>query len=216
MIQGVITGDIVDSSKLSIEERERLLLVLNEAISDIKTNICEDISYEVFRGDSFQIVVDNPAVSLSVAVILRASLMAHTPVNSSFKWDARIAVGIGTIDFKSDHISTSDGEAFKNSGRCFDKLKKNERLAIQTPWNDFSRELEVSTGFADHLITKWTQKQAEAILPELLTNSSQKEIAGLLNKTVQNVSNVLNSAKLPLIKRYLNRFRTKIEEYGSK
>ena len=72
--------------------------------------------------------------------------------------------------------------------------------------------MEVSTGFADNIITKWTRKQAKAILPELLANSSQKDIAQQLNRTVQNISLALHTAKLSLVKKYINRFQTKTEE----
>ena len=216
MIQSVITGDIVGSSKLDMEERKKVLSVLNDTLLRIKEiGVCNELSFEMFRGDSFQIVLNNPACSLSVAIIIRVALRANAPKNSKLKWDTRLSIGVGTINFASDKITTSDGEAFRNSGRGFDKLKKNERLVINTPWCDFNKELEVSTGFADTIITKWTQKQAEAILPELIANSPQKDIAQQLNKTVQNINLALNTAKLPLIKKYINRFQTKIEEYGN-
>lgn len=87
---------------------------------------------EMYRGDSFQVVVDNPELALSVAIALRAKLKASTPDKSEV-WDARLSLGIGDVSFASGNILTSDGEAFRLSGRAFDNIGK-KRLCISTPW----------------------------------------------------------------------------------
>ena len=54
----MITGDIVDSTSIPIEKRAGLLECMSSVLDDIKQSY--SLNYEYFRGDSVQIVVDNP------------------------------------------------------------------------------------------------------------------------------------------------------------
>lgn len=203
MIKAVITGDIVDSTLIPIECKPSVIEVLNTVIEDFSTSV--KVNYEMFRGDSFQVVVDNKDFALSVAIAIRTALRAHTPEGQD-PWDARIAIGIGEVSFQSSSIVTSDGEAFRFSGREFDNLGKR-RLAIVTPCKDVNEELKLSTSFADDIISKWTVKQAEVIYARIFTNATQKELAEKLNMSIQNVSKHLNLAKGNLINSYIERFK---------
>lgn len=203
MIKVVITGDIVDSTLIPIECKPTIIKVLNTVIKDFSTSV--KMNYEMFRGDSFQVVVDNKDFALSVAIAIRTALRAHTPEGQE-TWDARIAIGIGEVSFQSSSIVTSDGEAFRFSGREFDNLGKR-RLAIVTPWKDVNDELKLSTSFADDIISKWTVKQAEVIYARIFTNVTQKELAEKLNMSIQNISKHLNLAKGNLINSYIERFK---------
>ena len=68
-IKGVITGDIVDSTSIPLEKRAGLLECMSSVLDDIKQSY--SLNYEYFRGDSVQIVVDNPSDSLVVSVLFR-------------------------------------------------------------------------------------------------------------------------------------------------
>ncbi|NBC84042.1 MAG: hypothetical protein GVY19_11790 [Bacteroidetes bacterium] len=86
--------------------------------------------FEIFRGDSFQGLIHNPADALKTAICLRASLRRYTN-NSALDdiRDARIAIGIGEGDTRMTIITESDGEVFKRSDTVLDSIKKsNERL----------------------------------------------------------------------------------------
>lgn len=87
---------------------------------------------ELYRGDSFQLLVEDPAMTTKIAILLRAGLIYHTPNKDAGMWDAKVSIGIGSIDFISDNIVTSDGEAFIYSGRQLDNMGKH-RLSIRTP-----------------------------------------------------------------------------------
>ena len=152
MVKGIITGDIVDSTHIPTEFKEEIQKVLKAVVDDFTPSV--SLSYEMYRGDSFQFVVDKAEHALSVAIAIRTALKAHTPKTLE-QWDARIAIGIGTVSFNSSSILTSDGEAFQLSGREFDCLGKR-RLSIVTPWSDINEELKLSTLFADAIISKWT------------------------------------------------------------
>lgn len=195
-IKGVITGDIIKSTEIKNKSRDELLQVIKTIANDLHG--ISLIRVEMYRGDSFQIVVDSAAMVLKVAILLRAKLKQNY-------WDARLAIGIGSIDYNSNDIVTSDGEAFKNSGREFDAIGKR-KLVVRTPWEDVNGELKVSTAFADNIVSKWTKQQAETIFLYLSQkNINKKDIAGEVGKSAQAISKLLITANESLISDYLDR-----------
>ena len=197
-IKGVITGDIVGSSQIKPEFRADLLTCLITMEEELQC--VSPFRMELYRGDSFQLLVEDPAMTAKIAILLRAGLIYHTPN----KEDAKVSIGIGGIDFISENIVTSDREAFMYSGRQLDNMGKH-RLSIKTPWQDVNEELDVSTAFVDDIITGWSNKQAGMIYLSLRQNSAKKEVAGMSGTSIQNVRNVLSVAKESLIKKYIER-----------
>ena len=202
-IKGVITGDVVNSTKIDIKWRKHLIDSIQLAAKE--SSILSPLKIEFFRGDSFQIVVDKPEEALKIAVLIRARLKSNTPSESKTIWDARIAIGVGEISYTSDKVIISDGEAFHFSGRELDEIGKR-RLVIKTRWENINNELKVSTAFADEIITAWTVPQARIVYPALLYRESQKHIAAQYNKTAQNISKLLATAKENLVYIYLERY----------
>lgn len=170
---------------------------------------------ELFRGDSFQIVLEKPEMSLEVASMLRAGLKSNTPADSFGVWDARISIGIGTIDYLGDRVVTSDGEAFRLSGRGLDAMEKS-RLVIKTCWQEVNEELDAGLAFVDDLITGWSVNQAKAIFLSMGKGLSQSNIANSIAKSQQNVSKTLTSAKESLLVRFSARFETIIKKHMAK
>ena len=210
MIKGVITGDLVNSTNIATEWRQTVLDALNVCVTDFLPLTL--IKLEMYRGDSFQIVVDKPDYTLTVAIALRAKLKATTP-DKQQPWDARLSIGIGDISFESDNIVTSDGEAFRLSGRSFDNIGK-KRLSISTTWSDFDRDIELVTRFADDIITAWTAKQAKVVYQSILFPKLQKDLAGDLGMTRQNFNSHWSSAKGQLILDYVKYFKSLISKYN--
>lgn len=206
-IRGVITGDIINSTRISINRRSQLIDSIQQIATEL--NVLSPLKIEFFRGDSFQLIVDKPEEALKIAVLLRAGIKCNTPSESKIIWDARIALGVGEISYTSDKIVISDGEAFHFSGWELDEIGKR-RLTIRTRWKDINDELKVSTAFADDIITGWTETQAQIIYPALLYQISQKSIAAKYKKTTQNISKLLATAKESLIRIYLERYSTLI------
>lgn len=202
-MNAVITGDIISSTSIPFEERKKLLDIFDKIVNDLQS-LCE-LKCEIFRGDSFQILVEKAELALEVAVLIRAGLKMNTPENSKIIWDARVAIGVGEIEFIDDKVITSDGEAFKYSGRAFDELIKTN-LTIKTRWDNINEELKLSTLFADDIISNWTEIQAFVVYKSLLLNKSQKEIADEQNKSAQNISKISVNAKEKLIRQYINRY----------
>lgn len=204
MIKGVITGDLVNSTNIASEWRQNVVDALNASVTDFVS--LTPVRMEMYRGDSFQIIADKPEYALAVAVALRAKLRASTPKNQNI-WDARLSIGIGNISFESDSIVTSDGEAFRLSGRSFDSIGK-KRLIVSTPWAEFNNAIELVTRFADDIISSWTVKQAMIVGHSLLCPKKQKDMAEDLGMTKQNFNHHWTSAKAQLILDYIEYFKT--------
>ena len=209
-IKAVITGDIVRSEQIALDKRDLLLKILHDIVEQLQK--LSPIKMEFFRGDSFQIIVERPEVSLTIVAMIRAGLKSYSPTDAKGIWDARISLGIGTTDYQRDSIVTSDGEAFKLSGRGLDAMQKN-RLAVSTRWDDVNEELDGSLAFADDLITRWSVSQAKVIYLSIGQGLLQADIANRIGTSQQNVSKTLTSAKELLLVRFLNRCTTIIKNH---
>ncbi|MFZ3166237.1 MAG: SatD family protein [Candidatus Methanoperedens sp.] len=166
-IYAVLTGDLIGSSRFRIQQREEVLSNLKDSFKKISSDIIAS-QFVVFRGDSFQGVLSRPDEALNAALIIRASLLSKFKGKRT-RLDARIAIGIGTIDYlPPDQAGEGDGEAFRNSGLELDKMKKSEQnLIIRTPWTEINEELRTECALLDAIIQRWTKEQAEAIAYQL-------------------------------------------------
>jgi hypothetical protein len=184
---GVITGDLVGSSELAPPEREKLYKALRLLMKELKDEKYL-VSFEMYRGDSLQCVVNRKQQSLRVALLIRSYVKSYTigeqqqkyhsytakginPSKENFpgKQDIRLSIGIGSVDFfsKTD-LAHSDGEAFRFSGEGLDSLKRESyRLAIKTPDDSLNESLEPAIMLLDAVIQKWTNNQAEALTYKL-------------------------------------------------
>ena len=202
-IGAIITGDIVDSTKMIADERESMLHML-QSLPDLLLPI-SGMSLEIFRGDSFQIRVHEASLSLRMAIAIRAYVRTHRFAEINRQWDARLSIGIGTLDYEGNTLATSDGEAYRISGRGLDSIGKS-RLAIYTPWIGVNEELRVSTAFADNIISGWSQSQSRVFFQSLTTTGSHAEIGYILGISRQMVDKALRTGKEDLLNLYIDRF----------
>lgn len=209
MIKAVITGDLVNSTKIEAKWRQTVIDTLNSVVDTFSTFI--SIHLEMYRGDSFQIVTNDIEHALSVAIAVRAKLRSATPDGEGI-WDARVAIGVGDVAYESESILTSDGEAFRLSGHAFDGLGKR-RLAIATRWADVDEGIALITKFADETINSWTVKQARVVYAELLTGKSQKNLAEHLGMSPQNMNYIWNLSKCSLILEYIEFYKQQISKH---
>lgn len=208
-IGAIITGDIVDSTNMVGEERNSMLRML-QSLPDLLSPFTK-IDLEIFRGDSFQIRVWESVDSLKVALAIRSHIRSFKFTGLNRQWDARLAIGIGTVEYENGSLATSDGEAYRASGRGLDSIGKN-RLTIETPWEEVNKELRVSTAFADDIITGWTQSQSRIMFQSLTTDLSHTEIGDILRISRQMVDKALKAGKKELMNLYINRFKELLKE----
>ncbi|MCO7185882.1 SatD family protein [Tenacibaculum sp. XPcli2-G] len=162
----VITGDIINSRGVSAET---WLPVLKESFNTIGKT---PKTWELFRGDSFQIEIENIAEALLFTFKLKSTIKKIKDL------DIRLAIGIGNKNFDTEKITEANGEAFINSGYAFDYLLKKQNLALKTPWEDINDEFEVSISLSLLIMDNWTTNSAAFVNMSLQNpESTQKIIA---------------------------------------
>jgi len=186
-MNAVITADIIDYSKLSTEEEDRVINTIYETFeagTDIRTNV--DSSFLITRGDNIQIELDKPEEALKAALLLKSAInkIALNKQNKNKPIiDIRIAIGIGDISGKRENVNESTGDAYTFSGRTLDTMKKLKRtLAIKTNNTTLNTELETEFKLLEVILSGWTINSAEVIYWTLL-DLNEKEIGEKLNKT---------------------------------
>ncbi len=209
MLKGIITADIVDSTHIETEARGELPQLINQLAIELH-EICP-VKVEMFRGDSFQVMVEEAEKAPLVAVLLRAGLRKSELRSKSKVIDARMSIGIGKVSYINEKVTLSDGEAFVLSGREFDELGKR-KLSILTSSEEVNAELRVETAFLDDVISHWTRQQSECIFNALLTNAKQSQLASDDKTSRQNVGKKLSAAKERLVRMYLDRVSFLIRE----
>lgn len=206
----VITGDIVHSRKVKEPELwlGRLKTLLNQLTPD-------ESEWEIYRGDSFQLVVKEPEQALRFAFILRAGFMALKPLHE-LKLDIRLAIGVGEQDYEGDSISESTGSAYTNSGEMLDRIsEERRRLAFQSKNQDVNKELETSLFLADALIRSWSHGAAEIAWMHFANPATQVEYAKKLGISQPAVHKRMLNAHIEELESLLNRYTYLASQFSS-
>ena len=207
--KAVITGDIVHSR--NVDDMKVLLKVLKETILEISEHLSIPIEFEIYRGDSFQMLLDNPENAVEIAVLIRASLKSKTSYNNSNVnmpleklWDARLSIGIGEVDIAALKVVESTGQAFELSGNQLDEMKKlQERIMVLSCWKNLNEQFLVLSQLSDAIIGRWTLSSSCAVYRHLLYHETQKQIAEELNISQPAVHKRLNTANIGAIEKML-------------
>lgn len=160
----VLTGDIVGSSKLSKAQRQALPAAIKRAARETRKAFPEAVplDIEVFRGDSWQLLISDPSQSLRLGLFLRACLRSSAERGRGL--DTRIAIAIGGIDFvPANKVSEGDGEAYRASGYALEDLKGGNFLTVVIVGLEQREDLKVITQLMDALVQGLTGKQARAV-----------------------------------------------------
>lgn len=215
----VLTGDIVNSQRINEVNNEVLLDTLKAIFNEIATVKGVELPVEIWRGDSFQVIVQKPELAMEIAVLFRAGLRSKTHVegNKSELWDARIGIGVGDISYKASTVASSNGEAFVLSGSAFDVIDKSRYcLNLMSSWNEMNAEMGVATALADVIISNWSKKQSEAVYLYMLYNHSQTELANQLRITQPALQKRLNeNGNYYRLELFLKRYKLLIGKYAN-
>jgi hypothetical protein len=197
----ILTGDIINSRK---NDDDFWLKTLKEALNTFGKS---PKYWQIYRGDSFQLEIENCESAFYAALKLKSHLKSTKNI------DVRIGIGIGKKEFSVDKITESNGEAFINSGFAFDTYLKKQTIAIKTPWQELNEELNIAFDLALLTMDSWTKNSAEVFKLSLESeNITQKEIANLLGITQGRVSERQKRAGFEPIMKLEKRFRKLIQQ----
>ncbi len=221
MIQAIITGDMIHSTRMSMKHRDWLLKQIADALKQWNKDF--GMRSEIFRGDSFQCLVKKPADALKLSMLLKTFIRSLIPddlntirkmdsrairkgiIFPTWIFDARIAIGIGEIELLSKRLASSGGKAFQLSGQLLDRMKsRRQSLAIATE-DRFKEELETEFFLLDAIISKTTPLQCEVITLKLL-GYTEHQIAEQLEVGQSAINQRSNSGNWNAIELMLKRF----------
>jgi hypothetical protein len=166
----ILTGDIINSRNTASNEWLPILKMAFNTIGETPK------TWEIYRGDSFQVEVNNIENALIIAIELKTVLKKFKNL------DVRIAIGIGNKNDNYNNITEASGEAFINSGNAFDTMLKKQNLAIKSPWSDINKIFNTSFALASLIMDNWTINSAVFVMKYIKNpNAAQKVIAKELN-----------------------------------
>ena len=187
----VLTGDLIGSTSAPPEAVEAAM----NRIALIAEKLGPEARFTRYRGDGWQMFIENPGRGLSIMLQIIADLRAARGLES------RLALGLGAADMLTvsnilaiKDLLTVNGEAFVASGRALDKMQSGQRLAIAGEGVDRLHSRLIS--MIDERCSGWSHEQAEAMALALnpWTRPTQAEAAKQLKISRQAVAARLQSA----------------------
>lgn len=204
MLKAVITGDLIKSRKIAAEDFDVIRYRLEQVLTYLTDKY--NAEYDVYRGDSFQIIFPSMNSAIISALLIRLALKSVKTSGQQF--DARISIGLGTVDTQRTKLRSSTGEALSLSGIGLDKLK-GQNIGVFTNSKEFQSRISLLIKFVDAKIDNLTQVQIQALYEYLVDeNNNHDEIAKRLNKSRVNTTKLLNMASYQLFDEFIDTFET--------
>ena len=197
----VITGDVINSKK----NAPRVWLTpLKKELNRIGKT---PKMWEIYRGDSFQVVMNNPEDALLIAMKLKASLKSVKGIN------VRMAIGLGSRTYNAAKVTESNGSAFVNSGEKFEMLKqKKQNLAIKSDSYQFDNEMNLYLKLALIAMNNWTVNAAEIVRVAMENpEKSQQQLGKMIGIKQSAISTRLRRAYYEEIMEVNEMYKTKLK-----
>lgn len=185
----VLTGDIINSQT---QPSKKWLMLLSNYFNTFGNS---PQTWEIYRGDEFQLKLNKAESALATAIHIKAVLKTLKA------GDVRIGIGLGEEDYTATKVSHSSGSAYTHSGRIFEKTKsKKIRLLVKSKEPHFDSSINLMLKLALTFMDHWTQVSAQ-MLTYTLENpeQTQQEMARSLSVSQSTISQRLNRAHFPLI-----------------
>ena len=195
----VLTGDVVNSK---IENAEVWLQTLKSTL-ELYGKTPRD--WEVFRGDSFQLVVSKEKAIL-------ASVHIKSAIKQFEDLDVRIGIGLGKQNYKSNQITESNGPAFVRSGESFDTLKK-QQMILKSDNKTFDDTINLMLCLSLLTADRWSPTVAKIIKLSIENpNLKQKDRADRLNKSQSSISEALKRGGFDEMMMMNNYYKNRLAE----
>lgn len=209
----VITADLINSTAYPGELLAQVLKDLKQEFLRLEKDFnLRDPGFEISRGDSFQGMVSRPEMALAIALRLKCTVLRNSQKKDSKtpEADLRIAIGIGSLDYKGANLAESNGQAFQFSGRTLDQMKgQGRKIRLMTPDLETNKEFEVSLFLFEEITDRWSIASAEVIY-FLLKDWKEKTIANSLEISQSAVNQRKKAAGWEAVQALLNRYKAHI------
>ena len=210
-IYGVISGDLVDSSKMSSQDVISLMTELKTLLDRLKD--VYKFEFDFYRGDAFQIISGCPENMLNLAVLIRLWVMKKTPEDVKRRYDVRMAIGFGTSDTDAGYVRLMNGKAQVNSGHTLDEMKKSERIRCTGCWNEnFVLMLDNYAKCVSGFIDTWTSKELSVCYELIFRGEDRKKNCERLGMSSPKLSKFITSSHYRVVSDVLEHFKNVILE----
>lgn len=173
----VLTGDLVESSKLSARALDAALQAVSTAF-DALAGIIGPAELARARGDGWQIALSETRFQCRMALMVRAHLRRE---GAGLSTRIALAEGAGEIPASGD-LNSAHGPTFTASGQLLDRLE-GPRIA-----HAGGGALGAALRLFDHVSEGWTPAQARALSvmlrPEPPTQSAAAQELGIARQSL--------------------------------
>lgn len=219
----VLTADLIDSSLYDEEVLKKVMDTLTSEFDNIIEKYGKDhVRLNIYRGDSFQGVIKDPAEALIIALQLKAAVnrihLKKTRKSKTYSKiaDFKMAIGIGTQNLEREAIAESNGQAFQFSGRTLDEMKsENRKTRLKTTQEEIDEEFNTSFFLLDTITDKWSTASAEVVY-YLIRDLKEREVASEIKISQSAVNQRKKAAGWEAISLLLTRYQkvisTKIKD----
>lgn len=187
----VLTGDIINFTKLDEQQRQTLI---EHTTALLESWVPNAQNAAVFRGDSYQLILDNFGQALRRSIQLVCWFIKSTPAGSRAGLSTRVSIGLGAVAYRGRSVLDSDGEAFHLSGRNFDNMRAGELIRIKTADAQINSQIDILLNFINLILNHWTRSQAEIVYLEL-EGYTQQHMADVLQIAQSAVSSRLKASQ---------------------
>ena len=203
-IRAVLTGDIVNSTRIGKVNERKLIKSLQQVLAAHL--------FEFYRGDSLQIYIKEPKQALQIALLCRSAGMSIAQDEVVAISDVRISIGIGQVNTSVRTLGNAKGEAFVLSGRAFDEIVHTDtRLVISTANSLANTGLQVIADYINAIFKVMTSKQA-AVIFELLKGESQQQVAAKMKKSKSTINQRVSAGRWSEIEKLLLQYENIINQ----
>ncbi|MDO6427916.1 hypothetical protein Q4489_12880 [Thalassotalea sp. 1_MG-2023] len=195
----VLTGDLVNSSKMSTTTYSQVVDHLNDLLQDSQKKY--QASGEIYRGDEFQIHYPEPIDALKSTLLIKLALHIAQYVDKPIQ--CTLSLAYGSYENYKNKPNTSSGPVYIASGRMLAKTPKGD-LSLSVEQTASAAQLTLLTTFLSHLINKLTKTQASLLYQYIESDFTEhRKLAKITNTSRQNISNRLANIGGHLVRDYM-------------
>ena len=220
----VISGDIISSTSLTVDDRKLLEQQLKTLIDQLETKY--NTYSRIIKGDYLECVVSKPQDALKVALLIKCFVKAISISNdASYKNNHRIkffkshgirlALGYGELERFDKTAGVIDGDAIYRSGRMISENSTHgkQRIVIKNTLffssdnTMLNEQMDALLSLLDTIIVNATARQCEVVYHKIL-GLSEDEISTRLDIGQPTVNQHSTSIGWNSIETTLNYFST--------
>lgn len=190
----VITGDIINSSRIKGLERRKLTAGLRALGKKMDVPDFGVVSFEVIRGDSFQLVMKHPENIIRAMLMIRAHFRSIRLEEAGYV-DARLGAGIGPIEYKSTSQHESDGSAYRFAAIALEEIENAmpAQMNLRSQLKTVDTQIQALLVAMEFIVSGWTSAQARTMWWSL-QSLTQSDISSRIGVTQSTITRTLKSA----------------------